>query len=169
MTMDEQKIVFQGEVQLAGWSENHSAGCKIDLWLRETEDLDAFRAMTVRKGKTAGQRLAIVVVEIGEDEQPVEQPPSVGRKHNPLTKSAGILCATPEFQRFVADRTGNDAAEDGDEQAAAFVREWCGVASRSELDEKPEAGRQFAKLMEAYREWRIGNAVTYGAGSARVE
>jgi hypothetical protein len=151
--MDEQKIVFQGECQLAGWSESHTAGCKIDLWLRETEDLDAFRAMTCRKGKTAGQRLAIVIVEIGDDEQPVEQPPAVGRKHNPLTKSAGILCAELKFQRFVAMMTNNDAAEDGEEQAAEFVREWCGVTSRAQLDETAEAGRKFAHLMAEYRAW----------------
>ena len=62
---------FSGEIQLAGWSESHTGGCKVTFWLQSTEDLDAFRALTVRKGNTAGHRFMAALVEIGDDEQPI--------------------------------------------------------------------------------------------------
>ncbi len=62
---------FVGEFQLAGWSETHSDGAKATFWLASTDDLEPFRAMTVRKKKQAGQRLITVMFEIGEYEQPV--------------------------------------------------------------------------------------------------
>ncbi|WYX08203.1 hypothetical protein WJ978_19770 [Achromobacter xylosoxidans] len=64
-------VAFQGEVMLAGWSQTHNGGAKVTFWLQDDTDLEAFKAMTVAKGKTAGQRLALVAVEIGDDEQPV--------------------------------------------------------------------------------------------------
>lgn len=64
--------VFQDELMLAGWSETHTGGAKVTFWLPDASALDAFRTMTVKKGNTAGQRFACVLVEIGDDEQPVE-------------------------------------------------------------------------------------------------
>lgn len=64
---------FHGEMQLAGWSESHNSGCKVTFWLQSSEDLEAFRALTVRKGNTAGQRFMAALVEVGDDEQPVRQ------------------------------------------------------------------------------------------------
>lgn len=122
---------FQGEVQLAGWSESHNSGCKVTFWLADPSDLEAFRAMTVRKGNTAGQRLACVLVEIGDDEQPVQaaqEPPkgpagaerwlclecksgtkdhhapgcSQASKGGALARDAAIICATEDFQRFAS-------------------------------------------------------------------
>lgn len=69
--MSELKPTFQGEVQLAGWKETHTSGVTVTFWLQNPEELDAFRALTVRKGNTAGHRFACVLVEIGDDERPV--------------------------------------------------------------------------------------------------
>lgn len=62
---------YQGEVQLAGWSETHTGGCKVTLWLPSSEDLEPFKSLTARKGNTAGHRFMAAFVEIGDDEQPV--------------------------------------------------------------------------------------------------
>ena len=71
---------FSGEVMLASWKETHTGGAVVSFFLPNPADLDVFRGMTVRKGGTAGQRLACVLVEIGEDEGPVQSPgPTVGR------------------------------------------------------------------------------------------
>lgn len=70
--MSDVVATFQGEVQLAGWKETHSSGVTVTFWLPDTADLDAFRALTVRKGNQAGHRFACVLVEIGDDEQPVQ-------------------------------------------------------------------------------------------------
>lgn len=63
---------FQDEVQLAGWSETHTGGPKVTFWLQDAEQLAVFKALTARKGNTAGHRFACVLVEIGDDEQPVQ-------------------------------------------------------------------------------------------------
>lgn len=62
---------FSGEVQLAGWRETHKSGAVVSFFLSDPEDLEKFRGLTVAKGKTAGQRFACVLVEIGDDELPV--------------------------------------------------------------------------------------------------
>lgn len=61
---------IESELMLAGWSESHSGGCKVTFWVQDSESLEPFKAMTVAKGKTAGQRLMAVFVEIGYDELP---------------------------------------------------------------------------------------------------
>ena len=65
------KTTYQGEVQLAGWGETHTGGCKVTLWLPSAEDLEPFKALTARKGNTAGHRFMAAFVEIGDDEMPV--------------------------------------------------------------------------------------------------
>lgn len=55
---------------------------------------------------------------------------------------AGILCSNPRFQQHI----GATCAE----SAAAAVRRHCGVASRRELDEKPEAARKFHELRKRF-------------------
>lgn len=59
---------FSGEVQLAGWRETHKSGAVVSFFLSDPADLEKFRGLTVAKGKTAGQRFACVLVEIGDDE-----------------------------------------------------------------------------------------------------
>jgi len=59
-----------------------------------------------------------------------------------LAKLAGMLCGNPRFQAHIGVTNAQDAA--------AAVRRQCGVASRRELDEKPEAARKFHELRRAF-------------------
>lgn len=136
--MTDLPVAFQGEVMLAGWSETHNGGAKVTFWLQDSGDLDAFKAMTVAKGKTAGQRLALVAVEIGDDEQPVqrEEKPKGGE----LARLAGMLCQNPAFQAFVPECSEGLSSE---ENAADWIRRVCGIKSRAELDHSTEAAARF--------------------------
>jgi hypothetical protein len=152
--------MFHSEVQLAGWSESHNGGCKVTFWLAQPSDLDAFRAMTVRKGNTAGQRLACALVEIGDDEQPVPPEP---RKGGELAKLAGKWCRLPEFVEFVraiydramgGDGTGygdvspsREFGGDGSAYARHCILVLCDIDSRSELDHNAEAAEKFHRLI----------------------
>jgi len=69
--MSTPKPCFSDELMLAGWSETSTGGAKVTFFLPDAAALDVFRQMTVKKGNTAGQRFACVLVEIGDDEQPV--------------------------------------------------------------------------------------------------
>lgn len=146
------KPTFQGEVQLAGWSETHTGGCKITLWLSDPSDLDVFRALTVRKGNTAGHRLACVLVEIGDDERPVEPPASEKPKGGPLAKLAGQWCGDPIFWEWLEETVGEKVASADD--AAILVRHVCDVASRAELDNDAAAADRFHRLVRRpYADW----------------
>lgn len=152
--------MFHAEVQLAGWSESHNGGCKVTFWLAQPSDLDAFRAMTVRKGNTAGQRLACALVEIGDDELPV---PPDKPKGGALARLAGQWCRMPQFVEFVQpiyDKAmGGDGSAWGDVSPnrdfggdeAAYARHCililCGIKSRAELDHDAEAAEKFHRLI----------------------
>lgn len=74
--------VYADELMLAGWRETHNGGATVTFWLPESALLDVFRGMTVRKGNTAGQRFAAVLVEIDNDGTPL-----------PVQDAAGIAGA----------------------------------------------------------------------------
>ncbi|MFY3577035.1 hypothetical protein ACOTI8_30520 [Achromobacter xylosoxidans] len=126
-------VAFQGEVMLAGWSQTHNGGAKVTFWLADDTDLEAFKAMTVAKGKTAGQRLALVAVEIGDDEQPKAQPEQKGGE---LAKLAGMFCQQPEFWEFAGYAQNPEGAKD-------WILSICGIQSRRQLDHDPVAAQTF--------------------------
>lgn len=146
--MDPKLIVYNGEAQLLAWSNTHNAGPKITLALPNEKALDAFKALTLRSGKHAGQRLALAVVQIGEDETPVIQ--ELSHENEPLgkgvlAKTAGMMCGNPDFTRwlqrtFEAEWAAATVAIGGQsgvgtiQLAAETIRIICCVASRAELD-----------------------------------
>lgn len=146
---------FQGELMLAGWSETHTGGAKVTFWLPDADALDTFRSMTVRKGNTAGQRFMAVLVELNDDDTPAAAAPE-NPKGGTLAQSAGVICGTEEFQRFAAQRCKPDGALAPAQAAAHFVRTFCRVNSRADLDHSPTAKQLFAQLMADYRGWQQG-------------
>jgi hypothetical protein len=152
--MNPLKPIFSDEVQLAGWRESHTAGPLVTFRLTDPSLMSVFRGMTVVKGNVAGQRLAMVLVEIADDETPREPEPvhAEHRKLGPLGLLAVQWCREPSFREWLWKDVWK-VDEDGvlrrmehipDEKAAAvLVRELCGVASRREIDEKPVAARAF--------------------------
>jgi len=76
-------------------------------------------------------------------------PSSEAPKGGELARLAGILCADPDFQLWLEERTPADelpaaiGGEEGAERAAVLVRHLCGVTSRAELDHNPRAAVYF--------------------------
>ena len=146
---------FEGELQLAGWSESHTAGCKVTFWLPSPDQLDVFRALTVRKGNQAGQRFMCVLVELGDDEKPVEQTPSAQpeSKGGPLAQLAGRWCNDPLFWKFLEDKCACINI-DSTTRAAAALRTIVGCSSRAEIDHDVEAATRFQTLVRVpYMQW----------------
>lgn len=143
-------IAFQGEVMLAGWSETHNGGAKVTFWLADEGDLAAFKSMTVAKGKTAGQRLAIVAVEIGDDEQPVVRDAAISASEKPkgekLSWLAVQLCQNVDFLEFIS--AGNERI------ARDWICQQCGIFSRGDLDRDELAADRFHQLVrKPFRDW----------------
>ncbi|MDN7179064.1 hypothetical protein M0D69_13785 [Caballeronia sp. SEWSISQ10-4 2] len=144
---------FHGEVQLASWSESHNGGAKVVLWLSEPSDLDAFRALTLRKGNTAGQRFMVAMVEIGEDEQPVQSEPApAAPKGGALSRLAAQLCATQPFHLFLR---AHGLRCENERDAAECIRQTCGVSSRAELDHDQQGAHIFhEKIRKPFLAWQ---------------
>lgn len=153
--MAEPTPTFAGEVQLRRWSESSTQGVQVTFALAESADLDKFKGLD-------GKRFMAVLVQIGDDEQPVVdksrnlQGQSVDKKPNlqgreplgDLCWRAVQWCKEPEFQRWIAGHVDfciNMAI--GDEYARLCVQKLCSVSSRKELDTNPEAARKFNQLI----------------------
>lgn len=144
-------VAFKDEVMLAGWNESHSGGAKVTFFLRDAKALEAFRHLTVAKGKQAGHRFAMVLVEIGEDEQPVNQH---DKKGGAITKLAAMFCGQERFWQWARLKhpeawaraeaiVGAAGGQAPVEVAAEFVRRMCSIKSRSELDTNAAAQKVF--------------------------
>ncbi len=137
---------FAGEIQLAGWSDTHTGGCKVTFWLQSQEDLDVFKALTTRKGNTAGHRFMAALVEIGDDEQPVQPVKDEVPKGGPLSQAAAMLEHNPEFLAY--------AASFGHKTARDYVLKFCGIETRKLLDSDEAAAMFFHNLMRNFNEYR---------------
>lgn len=154
----ENATVYKGELMLAGWSESHTGGAKVTFFLPDPSALDAFRNLTVAKGKMAGHRMMAVLVEIGDDEMPLE-----GRKRaGALCKLAGMFCQQEQFWQWARLNNTNEwqratilaKADTPQEVSAEWIRLRCGVKSRTELDTNPAAEKLFhERVRNPYAKW----------------
>lgn len=153
--MTEDIVAFKGELWLLRWNESHNNGATVTFQLADNDDLEAFKRLTVRKGKKAGQRLMAALVEIGDDEQPVKQEKPKG---GPLSKSAAQMCESTVFQEFLL-RKYNELWSDStclsdEAETIVVLRKICNVKSRAELDHSEPAAKRFHELMREFNAWK---------------
>lgn len=130
---------IQTEVMLLSWAETSNGGAKIVLQLPDPSELEPFKAMTLAKGKIAGQRLAAVFVPISDTEEPAPAHESLG----PLATLAVRWCRDKRFLAWA----GVQWPHSGDpssryltqEQARALILDVCKIGSRKDLDKVPSA------------------------------
>jgi hypothetical protein len=65
-------------------------------------------------------------------------------------KQAGILCSDPKFWRFISEEFEPCACED---DAVAYVRRTCQVASRKYITAGSAAEKRWQFIVSAYRGW----------------
>ena len=103
-----------------------------------------------------GTRFACVLVEVNDDETPVDHKAMDRDKWRDLgaTRQAGIRCKQPLFWVFLSEEKQLNAGDE--EQAAGFVRAICGIQTRSDLD-KPgytAARARWHDLDFAFQAWK---------------
>jgi hypothetical protein len=64
---------------------------------------------------------------------------------------AGIRCNEPAFWQFVQEEYNAPARDE--ESAAKFVRRYCGVKSRSEINLSPNSSEAWRRLESKYKAW----------------
>lgn len=165
---------FAGEVQLRRWSESNTQGVQVTFALADSSDLEKFRGLD-------GRRFMAVLVQIGDDEQPVDVRSSdiKVRKSDIAREPLGDLCwravqwcKEPEFAVFIHDvfytlwplgLEGTPVTKDGESEepfCKFAVQEICGVESRKELDTNPEAARRFNQLIRGpYQKYLIARGI----------
>lgn len=143
--MSDIKPAFQGEVQFRRWSDSSTQGVQVTFALPDSEALEPLK-------HKAGKRFMAVLVEIGDDEQPVQQPTRRDVR-GPLCREACDYCAMPEFWRWLLNERGVFVnTQDG---AKAWILQLCDVDSRKELDSDGKAGEDFVQLIRApFMRWR---------------
>lgn len=146
--MDDQHIVFKGEVQLKGWAIKHNTGAELAFWCADESDIEKLKDMTTRKGKQSGQRLMMVLVEIGDDELPVVQRESETLsdvKGGSLSQKAAMLLSDADFQNYSG--VYNDVGVN------EFILQRCGVSRKRDIDHSADARTKFMRMMAEFREW----------------
>jgi hypothetical protein len=84
--------------------------------------------------------------ETGEGSPPVSEPEKP--KGGKLAQRAGILCNDPAFRKFIAANLKIDR------DPADYIRWFCGVNSRAQLDHNEYAANAFFDLEGRYKAWR---------------
>lgn len=104
-----------------------------------------------------GSRYMVAMTKLGDDDQPEGSEYIV--RANKAVQQAGMLARNPKFQEFVARQHGHtdgdpDEAWSGTEDTAvAFIREVCGVQSRTEFRTNKEALEAFEDIRGEFEDW----------------
>lgn len=159
--MAEPKPTFAGEVQFRRYSDTSTQGTQIVLALPDREALQSFIGLE-------GKRFMAVLVQIGDDEQPVAGNPvttdignpTSGKPREPLGDlcwRAVQWCKEPEFIDFLNQQ---EPGIDSEHDAAAYIKRVCGVQSRKELDTSPAARGLFnARIRGPYQKHLIARGI----------
>lgn len=129
-----QHIVYSGECLLVNWGDTSSRGRTVTLELPQDSDTHPFRDLAIRSGKQAGQRFAIVVVQINDDESPVVQ-------EKKLSVQAALLCKDAGFRSFIAERS--ISAVETEDDAKQWMCSGAGITSRKAFDQNKQAADWF--------------------------
>jgi len=141
------------EAMLLSWSES-PAGRKVTFLLPAEPDHHPFRGL--KAGPAHGQRLALSVALIGDDETQEDVQKPAGKS---FAQRAGILCCETRFHVFLTERhrdiawQASEKADTATEAASFALRDLCGVDSRKELIAGTPAGRRFQELEAEYAAW----------------
>jgi hypothetical protein len=119
---------FSGEVQFRRWSDSSTQGVQVTFALPDSDSLEPLKGLE-------GKRFMAVLVQIGDDEKPVEPV-----KRGPLCIEACEYCKDKDFQRWAAQVSSTDPSE---ANAKAYILSVCRVSSRKELDYGPPSAGAF--------------------------
>lgn len=71
----------------------------------------------------------------------------------PNAQQAGMLCNDEQFRKFAGTRTIKTGIQLSPSAAAEFIRTFCCVTSRRDLNTDPEAAQKFQTLRTEFDAW----------------
>lgn len=141
-----ESIAFKGELQLLGWSESDKGGRVVKFQCGGDEADHPFKHFPSKA------RFMCVLVQIGDDEKPVQQPER--ERLDLLSNVCARLCKDGDFWTWIEGQVwGVPVTSEG--KAAAVVKELLGIESRSELDDDAALAQRFTdEMLTPYRQWQ---------------
>lgn len=159
---------FSGEVRFKSYADSSSSGARVTFTLDDRDHLSKFVGLE-------GKRYMLVIVEIGDDEQPVPQPikqapePAKSLPIGQLCQWAVLRCKEPLFFNFIRplydkymggsekDRVAMGFEKLSEEQFCKHaVCVICDIESRKELDLNDAAAERFKeKIMRPYQKYYL--------------
>jgi hypothetical protein len=94
------------------------------------------------------------VVQI-EDHRPVEDEDEPHKPPRPLSQIAGMFCNNVLFQTFIQEETEGWSHRPTSDEAADWLRQACGIESRTELNTNAVAAARFRMIRGQYEAWRL--------------
>lgn len=153
----EPPLVFEG--QMAGWTANADPGGQVTFWLNDPALREQFLGLPRRRRGNPGKAWWLTMVEIGEDEQPVnaavlpppDPAPAQARQrarqtNAALSQHAARLCRDPAFHRYLASR-GIIPGTSPEQTARTYLCTTCGISSRAALDSDTIAAQRYHVLV----------------------
>lgn len=97
-----------------------------------------------------GSRYMVVMVRIGDNEQPVNREIEFPGDH--AIKMAGMMCRDPEFWRWIFVRTGTKISSE--KGCAEWLSDFLHIQSRKELKDNQEVREVFNKYRKEFELWK---------------
>lgn len=152
------EATYHGEVRFVRSSFTSKNGATVVLALPDIAELERVQGMD-------GKRYMLALVEIGDDETPVQKPQAVEKpKGGPLAILAGKWCQEPEFWKFLNGTFHSADTVTNGREAAELVRYLCICVSRAELDHSETSAANFHRLIRGpYIKWMAARGVRFTA------
>lgn len=100
-----------------------------------------------------GARYQVVMVRLDGNDRPMDRQDEFEGERS--VKLAGVLCRDPRFWDYLQD--DNQILTPNEKEATDWMREYLGLASRSELKTNAEARRQLEKINSEFGRWKEKN------------
>lgn len=97
-----------------------------------------------------GSRYMVVMVRIGDDEQPLDRDASFPGDN--AVKMAGMICRDKEFWEWVFNVAAVEVGSE--EECREWLCDYLNIEARRELKTSPEARDLFNKLVKGFNAWR---------------
>lgn len=126
----------------------------VDGTIRVQIDIDPkFRAAFLEMFPSIDMPCALAPLRADFEREPEPEGKSSWKELGPLCQSAIELCKTDAFQQWVATMVPASGRNTPEKHAAEYIRSFCQVGSRRELDEDDAAKASFTEMMAEYRKW----------------
>lgn len=101
-----------------------------------------------------GTRYMVAMVRLNDQDEPETR--EEHQRIERMIASAGLLCRNEEFGRYLyeAGLISNTNPSTMETDAISAVRDYCGIKSRADFRNDPDARQKFDTLREEFRQWK---------------